>query len=254
VLATIGYRHWLEGAHKSEYGSNEVELLGPNRTCIDLHHTLLGVTAQPSRSWEVLSRHTEPMVVGGRSVTVLDPAARAMHLGLHVAQNGPADLKAVADIERGLAQLPFELWQEARSIARSVGADGAFAAGLRVVEAGRRVADRLELDQPRDIELILRSWSVPAEALQILRVIEAPTVVEKTRIVARKVWPTTAYMFGRIPSAKGSSARLLAARLRRLGGLPAKFGVALWNWNRARRTARRLPLTHLTSTGGKGRS
>lgn len=248
VLATIGYRHWLEGADRLEYGTNETELVGPNRTCIDLHHTLLGVAAPPDRCWEVLSSRTTTMSVGGRTVRVLDPGARTMHLALHAAQNGQSDLKAVADLERGLAQLPLALWQEAERIARSIDAGQAFGAGLRVADDGRRLAAQLGLAPVRDVELMLRTCSAPPEALQIQKFVETRTVLDRMRFVGRKLWPTAAYMLGRVPSARTGGVRLLVARLRRMIGLPAKFGVAFGSWRRARR-AIHGPSTSGTSTG-----
>ena len=130
-------------------------------------------------------------------------------------------------------------------------AQEAFAAGLRAVESGRPVADRLGLRPPGDVELVLRSWSAPAEALQIQKFIEVETFGRRLRFVARKLWPTTAYMFGRDPAARRSAIALHGARMRRLAGLPSKLSVALWNWNRARRTVRELAPAHLTATRGK---
>lgn len=249
VLGSIGYRHWLAGADAVEFGPNEIELIGPSGVCIDLHHTLLGVAASPARCWEVLSRRTEVMSVGGRALTILDSGARTMHLALHVAQNGPIDTKAVADLERGLEQLPHSLWREAERIARSIDALEAFSAGLRVTEPGRRLARQLSLTPPRDVELVLRTTSAPPEALQIQKLVEAASMRSRISLIGRKLWPTTAYMLGRFPAARASGYSLLAARLRRLAGLPSKFSTALWSWAQARRTARQLCAGHTTSLG-----
>jgi len=251
VLGSIGYRHWLAGASDVEFGSNETELIGPPGVCIDLHHTLLGVAAGPARCWEVLSRRTEVMSVGGRAVTVLDPEARTMHLALHVAQNGPIDTKAVTDLERGLAQLPFASWQEAERLARSIDAIEAFSAGLRVTESGHRLALQLRLSPPRDVGLVLRTRSAPPEALQIQKLVEAGSMRSRIRLISRKLWPTSVYMLGRVPGARAGGSALLAARLRRLAGLPGKFGIALWNWAQAKRTARQLYSEHMTSLEGR---
>lgn len=240
VLGTIGYAHWLAGADRIEYGSNETELIGPHRTCIDLHHTLLGVGASPARCWQVLSTRTDQMAVGGRVLTILDPAARTMHLALHAAQNGPVDTKALADLERGLERLPFEFWQEGERIARSIEASEAFSAGLHVSEPGRRLASALGLAPPHDVGLVLRMTSAPREALQIQNLITTDSLGSQARFVVRKLWPSSVYMLGRFPAAKASSYALLIARLRRLAGLPAKFSVALRSWIQARRTARQL--------------
>lgn len=238
VLGSIGYKHWLAGADDFEYGSNEIELIGPNGVCIDLHHTLLGVK-DGARCWQVLSQRTEQLRVGGRPVNVLDAAARTMHLALHVAQNGPVDVKAVADLERGLDQLPLTLWQEAEGIAASIGAIGAFAAGLHVTPSGRRLAAALRLGPPRDIELLLRTASAPPEALQIQWLVEAGMLRNRIRLVGRKLWPTAAYMIGTVPAARSGGYGLLIARLQRMAGLPVKFRVAFQSWMQAKRVARR---------------
>lgn len=246
VLATIGYRHWLEGADEAEYGPNETELIGPTGVCIDLHHTLLGVAGPSTRCWEVLSRRTETMPVGGRVVTVLAPEARALNLALHAAQNGPADTKAITDLELALAQLPYGMWQEAERIARSIDATEAFSAGLRVIESGRRVACRLQLAPPRDVSLVLRTRSAPPEALQIQKLVEADSMRSRFRLIGRKLWPTSVYMQGRVPAARSSKRALLAARLRRMAGLPGKFSVALWSWTLAKHSVRQLRAGSLT--------
>jgi hypothetical protein len=252
VLGTIGYTHWLAGADQVEYGPNEMELIGPNRTCIDLHHTLLGVAASPARSWQVLSARTQQMSVGGRVLTVLDPAARTMHLALHVAQNGPTDTKAVADLERGLERLPLELWQEGKQIAQSIDATEAFSAGLHVSEPGRRLADELGLAPPRDVGLVLRMTSAPKEALQIQNLVTADSLRTRARLVIRKLWPTSVYMRGGVPTGRTGRCALLVARLLRMAGLPSKFSTALRSWARARHTAQQQNAQRVTPIAKKG--
>lgn len=239
VLGSIGYSHPLAAASPCEYGPNETDLVGPTGVCIDLHHTLLGVAAAPRRCWEVLSTRTAQLVVGGARLTVLDESARAMHLALHVAQNGLADPQALTDLERGLAQLPFTRWQEAGRIARSIDAHQAFSAGLRLSAPGRALAARLGLRPPRDIDILLRTRCAPAPALQIQRFAELRSLRGRLSLVGRKLWPTRAYMCWHDPSARAGRFGLLTARLRRMATLPAKFGAALWSWNLARRAARR---------------
>lgn len=238
VLGRLGYRHWLAGADRVEFGPNELELVGPHRVCIDLHHTLIGVAVAPDRCWAVLSGRTERKRVGGAAVTVLDAGARTMHLALHAAQNGPVDVKAVADLERGISALPVTLWDDAVELAGAIGALPALAAGLHVSHAGARLARRWDLRLPGDVELLLRTSSAPAQALQIQRLLEARGLGSRLRMIGRKVWPTTSYMLGREPGA-GRTA-LLGARLRRMAGLPAAFRIAARSWLEARRRARRL--------------
>lgn len=248
VLASIGYVHWMAGADEVEYGPNELDLVGPGHICIDLHHTLLGVAGPPEQCWRVLSTRTEQMTVGGRVVTVLDAAARTMHLALHAAQNGPVDGKATADLELGLARLPSELWRKALVVARDLGAVEAFSAGLYVVPAGRLMAVGLGLEPPSGLELILRTRSAPSEAIQIQRFVETESSVARARMVARKLWPTAAYMRRRFRANHGLE--LLFARLRRMIGLPMKLGIALSSWNQARLSAHRTAERRLSDLRG----
>jgi hypothetical protein len=184
----------------------------------------------------VLDQLTTDMVVGGRTLRVLNEDARATHLALHAAQNGPADTKAVADLERGLTQLTPARWREAARIARELGAEQAFSAGLRVTEAGRAITSTLGLRPPRDVTLLLRAQSAPAEALQIQQFVELGSMRRRAHLVARKLWPTTAYMLRRVPEARGGSSALLLARIRRLVELPHKFSVAFRSWSKVRNT------------------
>jgi hypothetical protein len=163
-----------------------------------------------------------------------------MHLALHAAQNGPADVKAVADLERALDRLPASLWDEGFALARSLKSLDAFAAGLHVTSRGSALATRWHLPMPGSIELLLRTSAAPAEALQIHRLTEASGLAARVRFVGRKVWPTASYMIGREPHAGTGPSALLTARLRRMTGLPRKFGVALRSWYAARSRARRL--------------
>ena len=88
---------------------------------VDLHQTLLGVTADADRLWEVLARHREQMRIAGVGVDVLDPAGRAFVLALHSAKDGGRDEKPRRDLERALEILPPDLWRAAAEIAAAVG-------------------------------------------------------------------------------------------------------------------------------------
>lgn len=241
ALASLGYSHWLAGADACEFGgATELELMGLDGVCVDLHRTLLGVGADAERCWTILSGRTEPMDLVGRTVTVLDAVARTLHLALHAAQNGPVDSKALLDLELGLSAVPENTWREAAELAADLDATQAFASGLRVLEPGRQMADRLRLPAVDDVELVLRSRSASPFALQIQAFVEARSLAERANLVRRKLWPTRVYMAVTYPETARGPRALLAARLRRLAGLPHKFVVALRAWNDARRTVKSI--------------
>lgn len=239
VLGSIGFQHRLQGASRSEYGRFELELFDRTGTCIDLHHSLIGVSAGPAACWSALSSHTEALIVGGRPVAVLDVPARTMHLALHAAQNGAADSKAVADLDRGLTQVPLAVWREALALAMDLDAVQAFSGGLQLTRRGRETAVALCLGPPSDVAVLLRIASLPQEALQIQHLWEQESVAARTRLVARKLWPTSAYMRCETPTGVGGPAPLLTARLRRAARLPRRSVRAVRHWLLARRVVAR---------------
>ena len=238
VLAELGYVHWLEGADAVELGPKERELIGPDGLCIDLHLGFVGVPGPPLRCWEILVKRTVGFTLAGTHVEILDIPARAMHLALHAAQNGPIDRKAIADLERGLAQVDHDQWRSAASLAQEMGATEAFAAGLRLVPAGRRLAERLSLPMRITVELVLRTRSAPQQAIFFERVREAPGARRKVALVARKLFPTTTYLRANVPVARRGRLGLFAARARHPWFVARGAGPALIAWLRARSATR----------------
>jgi hypothetical protein len=239
-LAQLGYEQDLEGADEGELGPKEVDLTGPGNVCIDLHHGLIGVSAPSGACWDVLVRRTTALRLStGVSVPVLDPPARAMHLALHAAQNGPIDTKAVADLKRGLARVGRSEWKEAAQLAEEVEATEAFAAGLRMVPLGEVLADELALPRRVTVELALRTRSAPQEALFFERLAQAPGIRTKVRLLARKVFPTAVLMRANSPLARRGTPGLLLAWLAHPWRVATRLPPALLAWLRARRTVRR---------------
>lgn len=234
VLDRLGYVHLLAGADPSEYGMFEIELVRADGACIDLHHSLIGVRVPPARCWEILSGHVVDMRIAGQSVPVLDPVARTLHLALHLAQNGPRDTKALHDLERGAAQLPLFLWQDALALAQTLGALDAFAGGLTASSQAVGLRERLGVREPQDLEVLLRIAAVPQDVLQVHRLVQATSRAQRAQLLARKVWPTRVYMHTRYPVARRGGGALLHARLARMVALPLRAARALTHWRRAR--------------------
>lgn len=236
VLAELGYTPRLLGAHPSELGAKELDLVGPDNQCLDLHHGLLGASRSSQECWNVLMHHTVTLRLAGRTeVAALDIPARAMHLALHAAQNGPIDSKAVADLERGLVRVGRPTWQEAAALAEQIGASEAFAAGLRLVPAGQVLADELSLTRRMTVELALRSASAPRDSLFFERLSQAHGLRRKAALVARKFVPTDATLRANSALARRGRLGLLLARAVRSLSLAIRLGPAFLAWYRARR-------------------
>ncbi len=239
TLAQLGYSPWLVGAAACEGGPNEEALFGPNQVMIDLHHRLIGVPDPPERCWDELGHRTAVLELpSGARVHVLDVPARTLHLALHAAQSGRADVKACADLDRGLAQVPFDDWQEAARIAERLDAVPAFAAGLRLSPAGAALAKRLQLTDRADVELALRIASAPAESIFLERWANTPGTAKKLALIARKVWPTAGYLRAHSTVAQDGPWGLLRARLERQLSLLRRSGPALAAWWKIRYRAR----------------
>jgi len=238
VLAQLGYHHRLPGTAACEIAANARELLAETGICIDLHRYLIGLP-DPARSWELLSHQTTALpLASGAQVTVFDVPARAMHLALHAAQDGPQDFKALADLERGLAQVLVGTWRQAAALAEQLGATAAFAAGLGLCPAGRTLAAELGLPDLAGVELALRVRSTPHESLFFEQLSVTPGIATKLKLVGRKLWPTRAYLASGVTDALASRWAVAAARVRRLDSLAHRAPPALKAWRETRKEFR----------------
>lgn len=242
VLAAMGFVHTMRGAHPAEVGPREQELFGPDGVCIDLHIGLLGVDAPEQRCWEVLVQHTEPFrLPGGVEATALDLPARTMHLALHVAQNGPIDVKALGDLERGVGRVDREGWRAAAELATELDAIEAFAAGLRLVPQGAALADELSLTRRMTVELALRTHSAPQTAIFFERLAGAPGARKKVTLLARKLFPTAVWLRANSGLARRGRLGLLCARGTHPWSVLRRFPGAFLEWRAARRATGERP-------------
>jgi hypothetical protein len=153
ALAGLGYGHPEEAFGIDDVGetlhaetwSRRTEGTRGGPLLIDLHWRLPGCEAPANILWEALSVRRASIELDGRAAPVLDRVGLALHLATHAAQHGSDDLKAIADLTRGLECWPPEVWRDAAPLAAEVEGTPAFAAGLRLVPSGADVADRLGL-------------------------------------------------------------------------------------------------------------
>jgi predicted nucleotidyltransferase len=238
ALAELGYLHSLAGADPAEMGPRERDLVGPGNIWIDLHFGFLGVELPPQACFDLLWERTEDFELpGGQRVRILDLAARAMHLALHAAQNGPIDTKALADLARGLDRVDRPTWEAAAALASALQATEAFAAGLRLLPAGASLATELRLPTQMTVELALRVHSAPQDAIFFERLRSAKGA-RKLALIARKLYPTTAFLQANAAEPLGPR-QLVAARLRHPFTVGRRLAPALLAWARAWRIARR---------------
>lgn len=229
TLRALGFRRgradWLEISRSWQRKSDVV----------DLHISLFGITVDARLAWPLLSSQTARITVFGRQIETLGIEARTTHLALHAAQHGLRAGGPLEDLERGLAQLDLSTWEAARSVARSVGAEGAFGAGLRLSERGREVADRLGVSTRPSAAVALRSGSPTPAALGFALFAESSGALARLRVIGRSLVPSRTYMRDSSALARRGRSGLVVAYLGRAAWLGLHGPSGYRAWRRARR-------------------
>ena len=211
---------------------------------IDLHRTVIGAGAPPSRVWKVLSEHVQAEEVAGVEVKMLTTEARALLVALHAAQNGPGIPKSMEDLRRALRVVTFEEWQAVCDIAERIDALPALAAGLSLDPQGARLAASLQLPASLPIETILRASSARSVSLGLAWLIRLRGP-DRLRFLFHKIFPPVPFMRSWSPLAATGWAGLLIAYLWRPLWLLVHLFPALRDYLRAKQ---------LTLRGEKSRS
>lgn len=199
---------------------------------VDLHWHLDGCEAPPQTVWRILSARHGLIEVGGRSVRTLDRPGLALHLALHVAQHGPDDLKAVADLNRGLERWSPEIWHQAKELAGELQALEAFSAGLRLVPGGNLVAEQLDLPAADAVlRQIAQRGDRPRGTFHMQAFSEARGLRERLNLLRRSLLPTRAWILWENPKARRSRLRLVTAYCAHLLRAPA-WAVRAWRFRR----------------------
>jgi Uncharacterised nucleotidyltransferase len=201
---------------------------------IDLHESLIGVDVTSSQLWKTLSGRTEVMQVSGQKVEVLDPAARAFHLALHAAYDGPRMQTPLMDLSKAIDRLSDDVWHAASVLATELRAAPAFAAGLRTLPEGFALAERLNLTEKQSPRIALSASYAPPLSLGFLRLEELSTVREKGAFIWHKVFPPVAFMRASQPLARQGRLGLAAAYVSRPLWLLKRAGPGFLAWWRAK--------------------
>jgi hypothetical protein len=203
---------------------------------IELHHTLCLVSAQPSLVWRRLTEDTRAIEIAGARVEVPAPAASAVILALHATQHGAADAGRVRDLREALARVDFETWRTATALACELGAEEAFATGLRLDPGGCELADRLGLRAVSTSRVLrLRASTPPPVAMGIECLASTPGVTARARILIAELIPARGWMRDSYPVARRGRVGLIAAYVYRPFDLAVKLPAAVRAWLRVAR-------------------
>lgn len=231
TLTRLSFRRAHGSAHAEVWGRSS------DGVVIDLHSSLVGV-APGSAAWDTLAEATEPLDVGGGTLDVLTGPAKALHVVLHAAQHGIRDERSVADLERALTRVEEREWDEAAALARRLGAEGAFAAGLRLTLGGREQAARLGLPEGHSLETAVRAAGAPPGVLGLYRFAKTPGVRARARLLRDEVFPAPGFLRAVSPLARRGRLGLTLAYAWRPFWLASRLWPAVRTWRRARRSLR----------------
>ena len=217
VLAVLGYLNasevrGIDDVAGIQHAENWSRLLpGQRNEVIDLHWRLDGSGAAPEVVWPILSSRRTTFELAGRQVPTLDQAGLALHLALHGAQHGPGDFKAMGDLRRGLERWPEEVWRDAAGLAAQLVATEAFATGLRLVEPGVEIAQRLELPTTDAMQWAIANQHLrPRGAFHWQAFVEARGFRARLNVLRRSLFPTRAWVVWEYPRAERGGVWLLA--------------------------------------------
>jgi hypothetical protein len=202
---------------------------------VDLHHTLPQVDADPALVWATLSARAPTIDVGGVSTRVLDSAACAMLVALHVAHAGVEAASPREDLARAVEQLDHDCWRSAAELARELGAQDAMATGLRLVPAGVPIAERLGLTWAPPARVLLGWNQIPYAARRWEALATAPTLRERGAVLAGAFVRSPEFMRERSALARTGMRGLVAAYMLRSLRLPVGAVRSFGLWRRARR-------------------
>lgn len=199
---------------------------------VDMHATLEGLGADIDVVWTQLTAERETLALPEGEVEILAEPGRLLHVALHVAQH--RDGQPLEDLERALAQVPDERWIAAVELAERIDGVAALLSGLRALEAGEALVQRLGLRDVHSVETLLRADQVPlAEGLHELSA--TPGFRAKLKLLIGELAPSPEFMRWWSPLARRGRAGLVAAYLWRPLYLVTRLPAAV----RALITARR---------------
>lgn len=201
---------------------------------IDLHRFIVGTEVSSETGWTILSAQIEPINVAGRTLIGLDREARLVHVALHAAQHGSRLVRPGRDLDRALEREQSETWARARDLADRLHAISAFARGLRLSEAGAKLATRLELPTSAPLDVAARAADASYEGVALAWWLSRSRGVGRLRFVGRKLFPPASFMRAWSPLAGRSNAGLVIAYLWRVAWVVGRIPRAVIDVARVR--------------------
>ena len=237
VLSDLGFEPTHDEAEMPEWWRAHAVawLRHSDAVAVDLHRTIEGVGVDPSALWETLSAHAEPLTIGGYDANALTIPGRAFHLALHAAQHGQGWGPVTDELELAVTRADRSTWQAAAELARALGAERAFAAGLRLAPSGGVLAEDLGLPADQPVSVALRAATAPSAALGFEELARTRGLRPRLEIVRYKLFPPPTFMRKWSPNSGQGRHWLARAYAARAVWILRKAPAGFSAWRRARR-------------------
>jgi hypothetical protein len=209
VLSDVGFRMTAARWRPFEFQEHEHEWTRGSIS-IDLHRGLWGFDRDWHTVWETLSSGVTPVEVGGIEVEAPRSSIQALMVAAHAVQHAGRG-HPLEDLRRAIAIADDSTWREAAGVAVRVGALGPLTLALGMLEEGRQLLERIELDAPADAEAHLRAGGAVPGSLTLLRFAQRRTVSARLSLVIAKLGPSPAFLRFKYPIARRGRLGLLAA-------------------------------------------
>jgi hypothetical protein len=228
----------VAGILHSEVWAKSGEAGGP--LLIDLHWRLYGCEAPDDVLWEALVAARDSIELQGEEAAVLCDDGLALHIALHAAQHGPTDVKAIADLARAVERWPANVWRRAAQLAEVMQGVPAFAAGLRLLPEGARIAGDLRLPPTPELDWKIRHRPArPRGTFHLRALAEARGIRGRATVLGRSLFPTRRWIRWEYPWAARGRGRLVLGYARHLVRAPLWAVRAARFLGRARRAGNR---------------
>lgn len=239
VLGELGFSFAQAGARADELTPHAEEWRRPyDAASVDLHWTLLQISADSGLVWELLSSASESISVAGLYVKVPKEAARCLIVALKAIEHGVASERSILDLARAVAQVSLDTWQQCVAMASVLDATELLAAALGLVPSGQGLAQELGLAPVRDPRLLLKGLiQEPGErdnALMWARLYAEQGLRAKVRFLRLSLAPSRYVLDEYWSDGRNGQVALARAYLRRL---VANLHPGLGAWQRALREA-----------------
>jgi hypothetical protein len=233
VLAGLGFVNALAAARSDEQCDHaSMWTRSSDRTAIDLHRSLSGVTVPPADVWSALREHRTPLVIGPATVSALDDTALALTVVFHAARHGRHVPKPLADLTRALERFDESTLEGAAALAGRLEALPLFVAGLRLVPAGAAWARSLGRDVRIPDATAVRALT-RVRGIDTLELLRGAPGWRRLLVLVQRTFPSRAALRVSMPLARRGRLGLLAAYAVRPLWLAVRLPAAARAWRTA---------------------